>query len=94
MKCNWNKKTDEEGLKDLINTMFPIYLYYLRDRGYNLTCVEYQRNLVPIIKSGIIKEELLEDLKWYIETIEEELNISEENSILNKLKNKKMECEK
>lgn len=86
MKCNWNKKTDEEGLKDLINTMFPIYLYYLRDRGYNLTCVEYQRNLVPIIKSGIIKEELLEDLKWYIETIEEELNISEEDSILNKIK--------
>lgn len=86
MKCNWNKKTDEEGLKDLINTMFPIYLYYLRDRGYNLTCVEYQRNLVPIIKSGIIKEELLEDLKWYIETIEEELNISKEDSILNKIK--------
>ena len=86
MKCNWNKKTDEEGLKDLINTMFPIYLYYLRDRGYNLTCVEYQRNLIPMLKSGIIKEDLIEDLNWYIKSIEEELNISEEDSILNELK--------
>lgn len=86
MKCNWNKKTDEEGLKDLINTMFPIYLYYLKDRGYNLTCIEYQRNLVPMLKSGIIIEELIEELSWDIKSIEEELNISEEDSILNKIK--------
>lgn len=93
MNCKWNRKTDEEGLKNLINTMFPIYIYYLKDRGYNLTCIEYQRNLIPILKSGIITEELIEDLSWYIKTIEEELNISEEDSILNKLKNKKMERE-
>lgn len=93
MNCKWNKKTDEEGLKNLINTMFPIYIYYLKDRGYNLTCIEYQRNLVPILKSGIITKELIEDLSWHIRTIEEELNIPEENSILNKLKNKKTERE-
>lgn len=85
MNCQWNRKTDEKGLKNLINTMFPIYLYYLKDRGKNLTCVEYKRNLVPILKSGIITEELIDDLSWYIQTIEEELNISEEDSILKQL---------
>lgn len=86
MNCMWNKKTDKDGLKDLINVMFPIYIYYLKNRGVNLTCVEYKRNLIPILKSGIIEKNLIKELKWDIECIERDLNISEEDSILSQLK--------
>ena len=86
MKMKWTRKTDEEGLKNLVNVMLPIYCMYLRDRGPNLTSVEYERNLVPILKSGIIEDETLDFIKYEVEAIEHDLKIESKNSILEKIK--------
>lgn len=85
MNCRWNRKTDKEGLKNLINVMFPIYCFYLVDRGTNLTSVEYRRNFIPILKSGILDEETLYFVKNNIEQIELDLNIPKEESIINEI---------
>ncbi len=86
MKMRWTRKTDEEGLKNLVNVLLPIYCMYLRDRGPNLTSVEYERNLVSILKSGIIEDETLDFIKYEVEAIEHDLKIESENSILEKIK--------
>ena len=86
MNMRWTRKTDEEGLKNLVNVMLPIYCMYLRDRGPNLTAVEYERNLIPILKSGIIEEETLDFIKYEVEMIEHDLKIELENSVLEKIK--------
>lgn len=86
MNLHWTRKTDKNGLKNLVNIMLPIYCMYLYDRGPHLTSVEYERNLVPILKSGIIEEETLSFVKYYIEMIELGLKIEPEDSILEKIK--------
>lgn len=85
MKCYWENNPNDklESAIRLCNVMFPLYLRYCRDRGTNLTSVEYTRNIVPILLSGIIDYETIKFCELEIEAIERDLKI--ENSILNKI---------
>lgn len=75
MKCKWSKeiKDEKERLIDLVNTMFPFYIRYCRDRGCNLTSVEWSRNIKPILDSGYLRDETINFCKLEIERIKEEL---------------------
>lgn len=75
MKCKWSKdiKDEKERLIDLVNTMFPLYIRYCADRGYNLTCVEWNRNIKPILDSGYINEETKRFCSWELEKIQRDL---------------------
>lgn len=75
MKLKWSRKTDEEGMKELINILFCGYIGYVRERGYNLSSVEYERNILPIINSGLLEEETLNFTKYDLENIKEELRL-------------------
>lgn len=82
MNCKWiNDPSDElKSALSMCNILFPAYIRYCRGRGVNLTTVEYKRNIVPILLSGMIDRETIEFCKLEIEKIEEDLGIS--NSIL------------
>lgn len=82
MQCKWiNDPNDElKSAVRMCNILFPAYIRYCRDRGTNLTMVEYKRNIVPILLSGMIDREIIEFCKLEIEIIEGDLGIN--NSIL------------
>ena len=64
---------EKDRLIDLVNTMFPFYIRYCRDRGYNLTSVEWNRNIKPILDSGYLKSETVRFCELELERIKEEL---------------------
>lgn len=78
MKCYWSKeiKDEKERLIDLVNTIFPLYIRYCADRGYNLTCVEWSRNIKPILYSGYLREETVRFCELELERIKRELEES------------------
>lgn len=82
MNCKWiNDPSDElKSSLRMCNVLFPAYIRYCRGRGTNLTTVEYKRNIVPMLLSGMIDRETIEFCKLEIEMIEKDLGI--ENSIL------------
>ncbi|MDY2630099.1 MAG: hypothetical protein SOV85_01910 [Clostridium sp.] len=79
MKCKWSKeiKDEKERLIDLVNTMFPLYIRYCNSRGYNLNCIEWNRNIKPIIESGYITQETLDFCKIELERIKESIEKGE-----------------
>lgn len=75
MKCYWSKeiKDEKERLIDLVNTIFPLYIRYCESRGYNLTCVEWNRNIKPILESGYLRDETIQFCELELERIKREL---------------------
>ena len=82
MNCKWiNDPSDELKISlKMCNVLFPSYIRYCRSRGINLTTVEYKRNIVPMLLSGMIDQETIQFCKIDIEMIEKDLGI--ESSIL------------
>ena len=60
-------------LIDLVNTMFPLYIRYCESRGYSLTCVEWNRNIKPILDSGYLRAGTIQFCELELERIKREL---------------------
>lgn len=82
MKCHWSRniKDEKESLIDLVNTIFPFYIRYCANRGYNLTCVEWDRNIKHILFSGYLREETIRFCETEIEIIKKELEERNKNA--------------